>query len=885
MALFPTNATQIQTFATALYGVQVGSTTLAQVNNDILSSGGLNNALNAYYTASFGTATTASVAQTIATNVGLGTDTNAVAFITAQLNAAAPAARGAAVIALLDNFLNTTTGTYATAATAFNATVATAVAYTGTANVAAGTANLVVAPAPSVFALTSGIDILTGTSGDDSFVANVANDNTGTATVETLTALDNITGGAGNDKLTYVTVGATAFPAATISGVETYKMISDGAATMDLSGTSFSGVNAAEVQATGDAVAVTGKSNLTSVIVTGTPTTVAVDDSGSATTTADKLTSVSVNGNTGAVTVGGIAAVDSFSTLSLANSASNATITATAGTRALTVNLDAVTGGTITDAEATSLVVNTTGTASSGFTLTEAKAKTVTLNDTVKTTIVDVNIAAATSLTVTGAGATKISATTTVTALTSIDSTGSTGGLTVTPAIGNSVTFVGGPGKDSVKIGATTKTISLGAGDDTVVINAVSALGGGSVNGGDGTDTLEFNTFANAVTASAGTTFAPTVTGFEKLKLSGVNAAAAAIDLDNLNAINYVTFSATNTETISLNNLGDAGTVAITASQTAAKPLTITMKNNTASDVLNLVLSKDTATATTEIVAANVETVNLTLTESDVAADGLAGNITHAATLTLANATSLIASGNAGATLGTISGTKFTNIDFSGQTASGALVSFTTDALTTASTIKGGAGANTIVASAATKAITYIGQDKVDTITINNGKDNAVNLGGGNDSYTGGTGNETINGGAGNDTIAAGTGADIITGGTGNDTITFVANANRGTYATLTDASAGDVLNFADLGTETFASTKITLAATASFSDYLDQATTGDGSAAAALGWFQYGGDTYVVEDKSADAAFVVGTDIIVKLSGLVELKNSTVGDHILTIV
>ncbi len=155
MAIFPTNATQIQTFATALYGVQVGTTTLAQVNNDILSSGGLNNALNAYYTASFGAATTASVAQTIATNVGLGTDTNAVAFITAQLNAAAPAARGAAVIAMLDNFLNTTTGSYATAAATFNATVANAVAYTGAGNVAAGS---VIAPTGSTFTLTTGVD-------------------------------------------------------------------------------------------------------------------------------------------------------------------------------------------------------------------------------------------------------------------------------------------------------------------------------------------------------------------------------------------------------------------------------------------------------------------------------------------------------------------------------------------------------------------------------------------------------------------------------------------------------------------------------------------------------------------------------------------------------
>ena len=202
MAFFPTNAAQVQTFATALYGVQVGSTTMTQVTSDIQAAGGLNNALNAYYTASFGTATTASVAQTIATNVGLGTDTNAVAFITAQLNAAAPAARGAAVIAMLDNFLNTTSGTYAAAAAAFNTTIASAVAYTGTSDVTSGST----IGGGQTFTLTTGTDTLTGTAGNDSF----------TATGTTFTAYDSIDGGAGTDTFTLSdTAGALAAAAPT----------------------------------------------------------------------------------------------------------------------------------------------------------------------------------------------------------------------------------------------------------------------------------------------------------------------------------------------------------------------------------------------------------------------------------------------------------------------------------------------------------------------------------------------------------------------------------------------------------------------------------------------------------------------------------------------
>ena len=67
----------------------------------------------------------------------------------------------------------------------------------------------------------------------------------------------------------------------------------------------------------------------------------------------------------------------------------------------------------------------------------------------------------------------------------------------------------------------------------------------------------------------------------------------------------------------------------------------------------------------------------------------------------------------------------------------------------------------------------------------------------------------------------------------------------------------------------------------AAFVDFLNAASTGDGSANASIHWFQYNGDTYVVEDRSAAATFAA-TDIVVKLSGLVELSTATVGDHTL---
>ena len=335
MALFPTNAAQVQTFATALYGVQVGTTTMAQVTADIAAAGGLNNALNAYYSASFGSATTASVAATIVANVGLAADANAIAFVTAQLNAAAPAARGAAVIAMLDAFLSTTTGTYAAAATAFNTTVATAVAYTGAANVVAGTANPV---APQTFTLKVSADTLVGGTGVNTFDAS---------TNDTFSAFDNLTGGAGANTLNANFTG-TALPGGTaVSGIQTANLYTTAAGfTADVSSsTNWTGLTALNVvDSAAGAQTITAKTTtaVTSSFVSGSSTfnggsTVAV--------------STTALGNAETLTVGGTTAPLGNVTIA----ARSATGTST-GTIAVTTGSSTATGGStvsITESGAT----------------------------------------------------------------------------------------------------------------------------------------------------------------------------------------------------------------------------------------------------------------------------------------------------------------------------------------------------------------------------------------------------------------------------------------------------------------------------------------------------------------------------------------------------
>jgi hypothetical protein len=207
--VFPTNASQVQAFAGALFGVQVGSATLAQVNADILANGGLAKTLNGFYSAT--QSSTAVAAKAVATNLGLtgAALTEGTAYVTSQLNAAAADARGAVISNIVNMFgTYTADATFGAAATAWNTKLAAAVAYTGATNVAIGT----VVVANAVFPLTVNADSFTGGAGSD----------TVTATHLTLGIQDNLAGGAGVDTLKIVNTGTVGFApaAASITGFE-----------------------------------------------------------------------------------------------------------------------------------------------------------------------------------------------------------------------------------------------------------------------------------------------------------------------------------------------------------------------------------------------------------------------------------------------------------------------------------------------------------------------------------------------------------------------------------------------------------------------------------------------------------------------------------------
>ena len=218
MAL-PTNANQVQAFAGAMYGVQIGTFTMAQVNNDIISSGGLNKALNSYYAASFGSVPTATVAATVATNLGLtgAALTSGAAYIAGQLNAAAANARGEVIANILNLFAGMASdATFGAAASAWNAKVDAAATYTGSTNVAMGFS---VGQAATI-TLTGEAENITALGIDNTF-----NSSPISVTVFGMTGFmdsyigDTLDGGEGNDTLNMVVSSGGAFTSSNIENI------------------------------------------------------------------------------------------------------------------------------------------------------------------------------------------------------------------------------------------------------------------------------------------------------------------------------------------------------------------------------------------------------------------------------------------------------------------------------------------------------------------------------------------------------------------------------------------------------------------------------------------------------------------------------------------
>lgn len=397
-------------------------------------------------------------------------------------------------------------------------------------------------------------------------------------------------------------------------------------------------------------------------------------------------------------------------TSGLADAGSASAITVANSAATLALNLEkvgvassAVNGGGDGDADITinggAATLNVKSTGNNYVDLSAATTKTLNVSGTgvLKADTAALNVLEAVKVTET-AGLT-LDATPAAT-LTSVDTTGTTGAVTVT-IDGTKATYAGGAGKDTVNLSNTTavsKVIDLGAGDDTLVLGTgTTAVPTEILKGGEGTDTLSMTT-ASANSFGGATTFAGKISGFERLTIND-SVATNSVNVENL-GFNYVTTSGS-TGTLTLNNLANNSTVVMTAAATTG--ITANIKNasdlaNT-SDVLNAVTRVDAAGITFgTLTAAGVETINLTAEDiSPLSATGTKTISKSTLTLAADKATSInLGTSNADLDLTLTAATnKVTLIDGANMTGNLKVQA----AGGVATTIKGGSGADVLTAS------------------------------------------------------------------------------------------------------------------------------------------------------------------------------------------
>jgi len=383
--------------------------------------------------------------------------------------------------------------------------------------------------------LTTGTDNETGTANDDTFVG--VSDGVVSGTVvggvaipatETFGGLDMIDGGAGTDtlKLTNTTGTLALDTSVTVSNVENLELTSaQSDITADVQ--AWSGLEAVTVDQKGNAEAIDidTRGNVQTVNVTAGVTAVpgegvAIDDNGTAATTADALATVSVTGAKGAIGV----TSDALADLTLVNSAVVATVTNTTANHTLNVTANNQSGAAgVVDANAATVNVAATGANSAAF---------------------DVDAAAATAINFSGDK--NLTATLNAQAANLNITSATEGSLTIGTALDTDVSFTGGAGKETITLtNANTKATAMGAGDDVVNVSGTTLGANGTIDGGEGTDTLALSS-ADAAALTANATYEARIANFEKVSLGAVAANTDnTVNLANLDDISYVASAGT----------------------------------------------------------------------------------------------------------------------------------------------------------------------------------------------------------------------------------------------------------------------------------------------------------------------------------------------------
>ena len=823
-------------------------------------------------------------------------------------------------------FLNGVDATPASLAAATSTTtLATSVATATNTTTTPVTPTTPVPTGPQTFTLTAGADNFTGTSSNDTFTSTVAGG---------FGKGDVLDGGAGIDTLTVNSTGGISSSGAKVTNIESASISS--AATLTLDTTDWTGLTSLTTQsnngldvitaAAGTAVTATavnhrdsavllnGGSNIsltafgstTGPITVGTTTaptgTVTISNSSS---DSGNMGAISVKGGTvvkvaqlttnlagittpqGAVTVTGTAITTS---VEVTNTAQATVSGSTPGVVTNSVTITDVNSGSTTLKGTISNVavsnVTTVGINSNaltnlsvkggsgnivlnngGLTVPAVTTLNLTLDGQTGGTLADGGVYTTLNLTTTGsnsrlaniaenalttlniAGTQTLTLTSTagLSALTSIKVSGSAG-LTadLSNAAFKSIDASATSGNVTVSIDSTKANYLGGSGIDTVTLTGIPSQ---TINGGAGTADVLTLTATNAATLNS----AALVSGFEEVVFT--SSTNQTINTSNFVGATQFTTSGGNGQTLS--NMISGNTLQLTGVGTRYVVDGAGFATGT-NDTLNVKLTdKSTAGvqfAATGINAMNVENIAITVTDAQA---NPTGTFYDLLTLQGNSVKTITVSGNAGLNLTAIS-TALTSVDASGITKGG--FTWTSGNLANAITLKGSeAGTNNINLSAVSAAV--------------------VN-------YTGGSGDNILTTGNGNDIVTLGNsaGTNTIIFGSGTDKLVLAGIATtKAAFAQTTGLSYGDSIDFSGAkgaainSVQTSLGDKLTGQATLDGCLNAATATSVTAGASAVISWFQFNGNTYIVQDTSANSVFTAGADSVVMLSGSIEITGASI--------
>jgi len=308
-----TNGVMLTRLTGALYNQQLSASTYSEILAGNTTAASLNAWANAAVAADFGTKTDLQVATTLVTNVGLSSVAGLANWVAAQLTAGGTAKRGETIISLLNSYSNmdTTEAIYGASVATFNTKVDASQALSQTSGNTGGTYAAVSSATPvSNFTLTTGVDLKTAGSGDDTYTS------VNTSTSQTLNAGDNINGGSGADALNITSTSALAAgTGVTSTGFETVSITATGGA-FSLDATTMTGITAiTNSGSSGADVTVTGLTGKVAVNLTGANASTTVTHAAAAVVgTADAL-ALTLNGaNT---TTSGTLTANGFETINV----------------------------------------------------------------------------------------------------------------------------------------------------------------------------------------------------------------------------------------------------------------------------------------------------------------------------------------------------------------------------------------------------------------------------------------------------------------------------------------------------------------------------------------------------------------------------------------